>query len=485
MLDVIAYWLNSNCSAGGWTFSPNPVSYATTPPIYTCSYTAYSPSFNIGGFSSALGCSTTGFLSGLSADTAAIPPLPNGMSDLATLIANPGLEIPAGCMNVTYVASPQSSWTKTGVRDGDIYGMTVWALNAAVTPPFNTPNLSLAHSNINYITSVPFGLASLDKNPDLAKTTDCFVVTAASGRVDSKSVFYWRILRDAYLTPMGITKYYYAHSRPWAAWLEEHPSLKPPLNFFFETSGYALYHTGEFVKKVIHSAKAYLHQLVTKANDLLDQKASAQESESIQTPQPHPPKYDLFITGGILLPTQDKSLYNKYYSSQPTSHFELAGNRIFWFDHFGFSVGGLGRYLANSQNDSVPVLGNYSQSYTRLMYSVTLEALVGLRYLNPSFVYVVPGIFAGVGITQFREQASDSAVPSPTDLGVTQWSGTYEFGGNLDLSLLNLARTDLASPTYWLNDILLRLSCSYNINPTKALSSTGLFVQGGFVFLIQ
>lgn len=484
---VIAYWKDSNCSFGGgigWTsaFAANPVSYATAPG-YSCAYTPYSTSFNIGGTSSVLGCTTVGtFLPNtagpaLTADTAAIPNLPNGINDLAYLIANPLTELSAGCMNVTYVPATQSSWTKSGLaNDGTVYGATAWVLNAAVP----TPNYSLAHANISYITPISFTLASLVKSPDLAKTTDCFVVTAASGHVDSKSVFYWRILRDSYLTPIGFTKYYYNHARTWAAWLNEHPRLKPPLNFIFEKSGYFFYHMGEFIKQAHHNVKDLLHKFIFILSNLFDQKADASEFKDFK-----PPRYELFVTGGILFPTQDKSFYDTYYSSQQTSHIELGANRIFWLDHFGFSTGALGRYLFNSENESAPVLGSYVQPYTRTIYSVTAEVIGGVRYRAPSFVYIIPGVFAGIGATRFREEASISSTGTASTLGVTQWSPIYEFGGNLDISLLNLIRTNEISPTYWLNDILFRFSGSYNINPTKALSSTGFFVQGGFSFLIQ
>lgn len=474
---VIAYWKDSNCSASGWSFAANPVSYATTAPAYTCTYTPYNTSFGIGGTSPSLGCGAVGpFLTtpsgmpALTADTAAVP----SANVLSTLVANPLTEVPSGCMNLVYIptSSAQKSWTKTGITNGDIYGATAWTLNAA-SP---TANYSLAHANVVYIKATPFVLASLEKNSSLSKTTDCFVVTAASGNVNSPSVFYWRILRDSYLTPMGITPFYYRHAQTWAAWLDKHPSLKPALNFVFEKSGYFFYHTGQWIK----SASKTIKHALTAVSDMLDQKASAQELTNVQ------PRYDLFFTGGVLLPTQDKSLYDKYYASQPTAHYEIGASRIFWWQQVGLSFGGLMRYVANSQTDSTPVLGSYSQSYQRTFYSLSAEGLLGLRYRHPDFPYVVPGIFAGAGITRFREQAvATGASADGTTQGITQWSPVFEFGGALDIGLLNLIRTTNTSPTYWLNDVLLRLSASYDINPTQALSSTGIFVQGGFSFLIQ
>jgi hypothetical protein len=533
---VIVYWLDTDangnstgCKAnpGGWQFSMNPAAFASAPSSTptTCTYTQYQPSFNTGGNSSAFGCPTiTGFLPfdgtitapALTADSLAIPYTPN--------ISNPS-QIPSGgmsvgCYYVVYVPSSQSSWSKGNINNGDIYGVVIWALNSA----YPSPNYSLAHSNISYITGVNIPLASLDKSPNLPKTTsDCFVVTAASGNPNSQSVFYWRIIRDEYLTPMGITPFYYQHAKTWAKWLDEHPSLKPALNTFFEYSGKTIYHVAGYVKK----SKELLNTFIRNLEDIWEQEAGAQElpitapqteqqvseqtmeqpsldsnkdlqkenketeENEISNDSSHEnpfqqPRYDIFITGGVLFPTTDKIYYDKYYSSQMTSHIEGGANYIFWFGNLGLSTGLLGRYLMNSNNGSVTVLGT-QQPYTLNFYSMTAEALVGIRYRNPCWSYLQPGIFAGAGVTRFREEASTTGSSSASNkpVGVTNYSPIFEFGGNLDINLAPLFSVYPGELGYFLSDVSLRLSASYNINPTPALSSTGLFVQAGFVFLIN
>ncbi|APJ04123.1 hypothetical protein [Silvanigrella aquatica] len=490
---VLVYWLDTDskgnatgCKAnpGGWQFQMNPKAFSnpsSTPS--TCTYTQYQSTFNTGGTSSTLGCpasAITGILpfdstissSTLTADATAIPYTPSYTNP--TQIPSDSNGTPSGCYNVVYIPSSQTTWSKGNINNGDIYGFMAWALNNATIP-----NYSLAHSNISYITGVNIPLASLSKSPNLPKSvSDCFVVTAASGNPDSAAVFYWRIIRDQYLTPFGITPYYYQHAKSWANWLDEHPKLKPALNTFLEYSGKFIYRMSGYTKK----SKEYLKELFNNLDNLITQKAGAQElyNENAQ------PEYEIFITGGVLFPTADKYYYDQYYNSQMNLHFEGGGNYIFWFKNLGLSTGLLGRYLTNTSSGSVNVLGT-QQSFSRTFYSTTAEALVGLRYRDPCWSYIQPGIFAGVGVSRFREEATTGSSSTTTQkpAGVTNYSAIYEFGGNLDFNLVPLFSMTNSELGSFLSDISLRISASYNINPTPALSSTGIFVQTGFTFLLR
>lgn len=629
---VIVYWLDKDASGnstgcgaspGNWQFAMNPVSLKTassTP--YTCTYTPYQSSFMSGGSSSAIGCSSiapsslfaTNSIS-LTGDLAAIPYTP-GITN-PSQISSDSNGTPSGCYNVVYVPGSQSSWSKGNISNGAIYGVMAWALNNAYDSSSKTlsPNYSLAHSNISYVTGISLPLASTDKSPNLPKTKDCFVVTAASGDINSDSVFYWRILRDTYLTPMGITPFYYKHAQVWANWLDENPKLKPAFNLFFEYSGKALYRLSGYAKK----SGEFFESLLQKAGSIWNQEASAQEipesplqneikeNPNIKTEEPakqenlsntnnkakteeptkvdeptkkedlgnsndksklddavkkeetdkqenlsdkaqaeepakleesakkenlgntsdktkeeepakkdvinknimppsidkpkkdketyksnavsnkdKQPNYDLFLSGGILIPTDDKVYYDKYYNSQPTGHFEIGSNYLFWFGNFGLSTGILGRYLFNTSTSSTIMLGT-QQTYTRKFYALTAEALLGIRYRNPTWSYIQPGIFVGVGGTRFREDASTDASNNSTNkpLGITQFSPIFEFGGNLDISLVPIFDVYPGELGILLTDILFRVSASYNVNPSQALSSTGLLLQGGFVFLLE
>ncbi len=513
---VIVYWLDTDangnsagCKAnpGGWQFQMNPVALAS-PPLTTCLYTQYQSSFHTGGNSSAFGCpavsgilpfdNTITSVSALTSDSAAIPYSPNISNPSQLPSGSDGMA--SGCYFVVYVPGSQSSWSKGNINNGDIYGVVAWALNSAYNTTTNTasPNYSLAHSNISYITGVDIPLASLDKSPNLPKTTsDCFVVTSASGNINSQSVFYWRIIRDEYLTPMGITPFYYQHAKNWAKWLDNHPKLKPALNTIFEYSGKMIYHTSGYLKKSKELFKTFNRNL----ENIWTQEAGAQElpiSPSNKDTEDtnktlgynlfQKPRYDIFITGGVLLPTDDKVYYDKYYSSQMTSHIEGGANYIFWFGNLGISTGLLGRYLLNSDKASVSVLG-VQQQYTRNFYSMNAEVLVGLRYRNPCWSYLQPGIFAGAGVARFREESSTGSSSSSTNnakpVGISNYSPIFEFGGNLDINLIPLFSVHPGELGDILSDISLRLSASYNINPTPALSTTGIFAQARFVFLLN
>lgn len=496
---VIVYWLDTDANGNStgcranptnWQFNMNPVAFASAPSTNptTCSYTQYQSSFKTGGISNALGCPSS-FLTNvlqfdstissvsLTSDSIAIPYTP-GISNPAN-IPSDSYGTPSGCYNVVYIPSSQSSWSKGNINDGDIYGVVAWALNSS----YPTPNYSLAHSNISYITGVNIPLASTDKDPNLPKTiSDCFIVTAASGDTYSQSVFYWRILRDEYLTPLGITPFYYRHAKVWANWIDNHPKFKPILNTVFKYSGKTLYYLSGAIKKSSKTFKNIFFEIKKAWN----QEANAQDLSSNNASEKYnlyeQPKYDFFLTAGVLFPTDDKKYYDKYYSSQMSFLVESGANYIFWLNNLGFSVGLLGRYLSNSSQESITVLGT-QQQYTLNFYSLTSEALIGIRYRDPCWSYLQPGIFAGAGVTRFREEANTGS--SNNTIGVTQYSPIYEIGANLDINLVPLFSPSQGEIGFFLRDISLRLSASYNKNPTRALSSTGIFLQSGFVFLLN
>lgn len=533
---VIAFWNNATCnSEGGFVLSPNwmAYNYQGSNPSYTCnSLTTWNTDDKGGDTNSpTLGCagaSQTTFLpmpSGtLDEETASIPYIGQNAdpkADLQMLIQN-AYHVYQGqnsCVKYVYIPS-SSSFTNTSIQKRDIYGVVVWALNNASNYDYpNLPNYSLGHSNVIFTTTADFILAS----GNLPLTNDCFVVTAASGDTNSDAVFYWRLLRDAYLTPIGITHFYYQHARTWAHWLNEHPSLKPPLNFIFAKSGYAFYHAGQFIKETNAKAKKEFHKFVNFVSGLFDNKASAAELTFNEVPQDNSknksnfgfgqngqqnidvvpedmandpffqlapknskiqPAYDVYIKGGILIPTQDKAIYDKYYSSQPTMFGEGGLARLFWSKNIGFSLGVQGRYLTNSQKDSADVLGA-KEGYTRTLYAISGEVLGGMRYRNPSFTYLQPGFFVGGGLTRFRESATANGASSSGANGVTEYSSIYEAGVNLDVSLSAISGQSEVDASDILNEVLLRLSASYNVNQSKALSSTGYFVGAGFAFLIN
>lgn len=547
---VIGFWKDADCMRGGFTFTPNWMAYAYKPnnpysANYTCAYQKWLPSYQTGGTSSALGCTALTppitFFTGAATpnlDTGATPYINisgNPKLDLQTLMSNPGVAYKSqandSCVSYVYLSSSagsQQTYTSGLINNGDTYGVVVWALNNAS----GTPNYSLSHSNIFYTTGVNFIIASTAKSSGLGKSKDCFVVTAASGDTNSPSVFYWRILRDAYLTPLGITQFYYRHAQVWAQWLEEHPRLKPPLNFIFAKSGYAFYRIGQFVERSIQSAKKIVHKFGHSVYSLFESEAKAEESlpsyflknqniafstvpsdsksnfgfdqtneqqnidvtaddlskdqffsvnKKIQTP----PRYEFALTAGLLLPSDDETYYDNYYSSQKSMYGQGDVSILFWWKNIALSLGFRSRYLTNSQNDTVNVLGS-TASYSRSFYAISAESLVGLRFRNPDFLYLQPSLFAAGGVTRFREDARANNGSSNTTKGITVYNPIYEGGGNLDMSISQLTgQTSEADMGDILQEALFRISISYNYNPTDALSSTGLFMGAGFVFLLN
>ncbi len=494
---VLAYWLErdaqgnlAGCGAapGSWQFLTNPVALGNVVPGGTpesCTHTPYDPSFHTGGHVEALGCvqdpgilpfDSSLSLAKLTPDQAAIPNTP-GYSN-PTQLPQDSNGLPSGCYQVVYVPANRSSWGKSNIRNGDVYGVTAWALNYRMENEVLQPFYSLAHAPLVYITGVDLPFASLDKNSNLKKTpSDCFVVTAASGSSNSPAVFYWRILRDEYLTPWGVTPFYYRHAKVWARFLDDHPRLKPPVHFLLDKSGQFFYHGSLFFKKI---KKTFLSLW------------SSQEAHAAQIKQPH---YDLFLGGSLFFPTDDRFYYNKYYFQQPQWSLEGGASQLFWI--FGdqvplaLSSGILGRYLTNSQEASVDVLGE-KQFYQRRYFFLMAEAILGLRFRHPQWLFMQPEFFCGFGLTRFREEVSlgrEDTFGGNSEgqnlLGVTKWSPVMEYGLSLDLSLVPLFSLYPGDLGVYLRDILFRISVSSLRNPSPALSSTGFFVGGSFLFLLD
>jgi len=498
-------------TGSGWEFGPNPISYnlfedtSTQVPTLTCTYPVYNEDVDsIGGFSSNLGCSalnlidtntapylqTDSAVPDLTAETVAVPlnfiTTELKKAELEKLIKNPSKEftVPGTCQTIVYVPASQASYGKLNVPNGEVYGVTAWTLNSASTEADPTPNLSLNHSNISYMTGGVFTLASLEKDPSLKlQTTDCFVATAASGDINSNSVFYWRVLRDEYLTSIGFTKFYYQHAPKWADWLNEHPKYKPSVHFMLENTGAAFYFTSLYGKRsynwVVHNTKKMMKSLT----NLWEQEAAADEIEDNTSIN-----YDLAIAGGVLFPTSDRALYKKFYPA-PTVDFSLASNAIVWTSQIGWSLGLRGDYGYNNALSDVPTLGSATQNNKNALTFLSLDLIGGIRYRHPSFLYLQPGIFAGVGALRLREEGKgvdddgqNGAESKSQTFGITRYSPVYDLGANLDISLATIfmySERELALE----RDVLLRLSASYRLNPSKALEMSGLIVNAGFAFL--
>ncbi len=437
-------------------------------------------------------------------------------TQLNSLIGSPGKVIADAPMNYVYVTSDQSSWVYSPPEgNGSRYGVTMWALNNAqsdqsslFTTPADTtlvPNYSIQHSPVIYaIASESSGnFATLAKDASLSLSkSDCFVVTSASGDINSKSVFYWRAIRDFYF-PISLTQFYYRHAKLWANYLDGHPKLKPPLNFVFEKSGYGIYHTGIFLENTKNKFEIYFKKLKKILANIWSQEASAEENVSAEVKEPEhrrilQPGYEFGFTSGILFPTEDKSYYeSKYGNNFFLYRISLHGTSTFWMDHIGMSVGGSVHYDFKNKERTVdpyngccgPTPSNYTQTEVTSLRFMTALATLGVRYRSVNYQHVQIGFYSGVGVTRLREetlpQTSSTSGQQVPIFGVTSYQPMVEVGGNFDVSLSTIANETIATMGHQLKDVLFRLNANYDTSFSKTVTLTGYSAQAGFSFLFK
>lgn len=202
------------------------------------------------------------------------------------------------------------------------------------------------------------------------------------------------------------------------------------------------------------------------------------------------PNYDFFLGAGLFFPTIDSTYFSNFYSSQPTYHFDGQLSRIYWLGNFGISVGLLGRYTANTGSSVNTSATDPTQQTKHEFYAITGEGIAGIRYRNPNWAYLQPGIYGGVGANYFNENILNSSNTLPQQTQTTsQLSPVYEVGANLDVSFTSLTTTpneiqgDIP-PT--VQDVLFRAECSYAFNSVRTAPSLGgLFATVGIGFLLQ
>ena len=209
------------------------------------------------------------------------------------------------------------------------------------------------------------------------------------------------------------------------------------------------------------------------------------ENTAADTPPPPQPRYDLSLSFGTWIPTQDKSYFKKYYSLHSPVYFAADISRFFWAGNMGYSLGLLGRYTTNKEKASTKTDLNADLIYTRTFYTISAEFLGQMHYRNPKHPLFQPGLYIAAGVNRFRESASTDGSSNEDVLGVTQFSPVYELGGTLDFSLSTIAKQSEMDLGDSLSDVLFRITAAYNQNPTKALSMSGFYVGVGFAFLME
>lgn len=201
------------------------------------------------------------------------------------------------------------------------------------------------------------------------------------------------------------------------------------------------------------------------------------------------PNYDFSIGGGVILPSTDKSYFTNNYDNLPIFHGDAALSRIFWINNIGISIGLSGRYSGLSAPSFSSSSTDPSQQSQYEFFAVTAEGTTGVRYRNPTWTYLQPGLFAGVGATYFQEKELITSSTLNQNNYTIQWSPTVEIGANLDISYTALTTNpneihgDIPSTV---QDVLFRVSGSYLFDPVQTQPSlSGVNLQAALVFLIQ
>lgn len=201
------------------------------------------------------------------------------------------------------------------------------------------------------------------------------------------------------------------------------------------------------------------------------------------------PNYDFSVGGGLIVTTTDNSYFVNYYSSLPIFHGDVSISRIFWINNVGISIGLLGRYggiigPSVSASATDPSIQTQNQFFT-----IMAEGITGVRYRNPRWTYLQPGVFAGVGASYFNEKATITSSTSSQTTYSTQWSPVVEAGAHLDLSYTALTTNPneiQGDIPQTVQDVLFRFSGAYLFNPVQTIPSlSGCNLQVALVFLIQ
>lgn len=520
---VVAYWKDSDCSSG-WKFRTNKklTRGAVETPL-SCGFLQKSARDSAAS-QCQLGCQTTPVTDdtfGQTFDSIAVP-------DADVNAENPTANV--GCYNVRYVpADGRSSFALDQLDNGSDYGVMVWGVDAA-------GGLSRARSRCSFVRPQPIKIASLEKTPGLKKTReDCFVVTAASGAIDSDSVHYWRILRDKYLDRVGFSSWYYKNGPSLAAWLNKHEKLKPAANFVFTWSAKSIVN----FEILVHKSQNILLKIW---QSLWEQQASAQapkpaisSAESnpatdapaeVLTPafkdQPgnlySPSSSDsqsapfvaqplgsasssLYFLIEAHKPTSDTALWNKYYPMRTPVFFAI-GQTFRIIDILGeLGFGGEIHMMSSQgkepQSSSVDANGNAMSAKKIGFFAPGFALVADYRLRIGSAPWFAPRIGISGGLDRFREEeakseleAKSSASSKTSDsvgtMGITDVKKVFALRGALEFSLTKLFSEDMGQTKYAydLEDFALSLNAAYNFDYSKSLSFSGLRYGVGFAFLL-
>jgi hypothetical protein len=495
---LVMYWNHDECTAArSWDFRANGVSDRNIPKgtfrrsevTFTCQYP---------GEPKAEGTSPCAFGCSVSKDAALLNKSAEEILVPASFPDAAGKTVKNGCYTVARIDASRSSFSVSGVENGSLYGVSVFALDSA-------GRVGLGRSPCGAVTPRDIPLASKEKGADISRS-DCFVVTAASGDTGSAAVHYWRVARDAYIekTPWGraAVAWYYDNGPRVARWLDAHPRFKAPLNQVFEWTGRAVVVSGRWLRR----AAVFVRRVSNEAFGLPE--ARAQDSTAgvfgndpvDGSPTGFPPSGALYVLVGVLTPTDDTALYKAYYPKKRPLAVTL-GQTFRLLDAAGeLGVGGevsyvgtTGKVPEKTAKEGVAIPEDV-RGRKISFYSLGLAVALDYRLRLSATPWLAPRVALVGGVQRMREEVANGEDPNTSggqegnvgNLGAEGWGGVVGARGSLEFSALKLWGADAGNVrySYGLEDLALSLYVSYTKDfAKKMLRVSGVQGGAGFVFL--
>lgn len=484
---VVVYWKDSECQSGGWSFKANKVYDKNSAEAdLQCVYPGLAAAIS-GAESCNLGCSTASVAEffGKSANDVAVPlefPAETGAEN----------EIQRGCLRVARVRSDgRTSYAVNNALNDESYGVMVYPLDSSgQIGSMRSTCSELKPRNVEFVSS--------RKTPGLGKSkSDCFVATAASGSSQSAAVHYWRILRDTWLDPVGLSVVYYRHARSWAQWLDEHPQYKPAINSALEWSGQNLVALSQWLSSVKENLQAMTRQMAHRIGGVLFPEARADESAQSQSDAGLENNHGsasstLTFGGGQIRPSADKELYDLSYKDKKPG-FLYVGQSFRVFDLMGEL--GLGYEFSGVS------LKGTSADATKTPVTLTgygISALAEYRFRIGNYPWVTPRFAYTYGKMRMREEAesvssssseSESSGSSQISPSGTKpvWHTQSGIKAYIDFSIPALYGDDLNLIRYGydVEDMTLSVFAGQNTNDGSLISTSGLQLGGAISFMFK
>ncbi len=517
---LLVYWNIDTCGAANaqWAWNSNSEIDASgsSRQLGTCLFAASGAaqySATTGTTTCSLGCGVdaSATYSGKAEDDVAVPTYIPSSSEAGTVFS-------VGCYNVVRVAAHNAadgaSFSLPDLANGQRYGMMVYTLDSA-------GHVSLGRSACAFGQPIPVPLPGDGKSGGASKTrSDCFVATAASGSANSRSVHYWRIVRDTILLNSRFVDWYYQNGPSMASWLDRHSELKPAVNFVLENTGHSLVnlrlaykHALQWITQTASSSVNALSHIenffVSKAEASEANSTEIESSESEARNLNSDPfllpvsAYFSFQAGKVNM-TTDKATWDAYFRDDTKAKSLYGYSGTFGYSLWGGSYGELsvsatGTYFGAT--GKVPnVLPDGSSVDSRVAgtdhVATTLMGVVGadvrLRVPNPYLSWFAPRVAYSFGYARLRlEPRADSALSTqntdawPVGYTLKKQMTVLRYGGEILIGRL------FPQSIYEMRSSLGVVDMGFNIfaenwqDHSNSLSLNSQVWGGGLTFLLQ